>query len=105
MCFELGQLRDANRDRLLRYPKGQGSGLFGNTLYRVRHSIHVERSTNAVPSQIFERHIDDYVMFPRRPGLRWLKAPFGFTGANRCHSGDARDLKDIAQKQRLPGFR
>ena len=86
-------------DRLLRYPKGQRSGLVGDAPRGTRHSIHIERSTNTIPSQIFKRHIDDQVMLPGRPGLRRLKAPFGFTGANSCHSEDAGDLKDVAQKR------
>jgi hypothetical protein len=38
-------------------------------------------------------------MFPGRPGLRRLKVPFGFTRADTRLSGNAGDLKDIAQKR------
>ena len=55
-------------------------------------------------------------MFPGRPTLRWSKTPFSFTRVRSCHSRDAEDLKDIAQKRvvertvepdhkRIPGSR
>ena len=83
----------------LRYPKDQRSGLSGDTLGGVRHCIYVESPANPVPSQIFKGHIDGHRMFPGPPGLRGLKAPFGFARADRRHSGDAGNLQGIAKKR------